>query len=289
MLLAQVSDPTPWQWHPHPQTWLLVIGLVIAYVWVVTVLGPKRTRDGEPVATTKQKAAFLAGTLLLLVAEEWPLHDLAEDYLFSAHMVQHMLLAFVVPPLLLLGTPSWLLRSLLGTKLRFRVIRFLTRPLIALVLFNVAIVAMHWVVIVNLQSRSQIFHVGFHLVLLGSALLMWSVVIGPLPELNRLSAPGKMLYLFLQSIVPTVPASFLTFAGEPMYSVYEAAPRLWGLSAGTDQMIAGLIMKLGGGALLWSVITVMFFKWHAHEEAQEVDEISWEDFERELQAWDMRK
>jgi putative membrane protein len=288
MLLAQAS-PDPWRWHPHPQTWLLVIVLVIAYVWAVTVLGPKRARDGERVATTKQKAAFLSGILFLLVAEEWPLHDLAEDYLFSAHMVQHMLLAFVVPPLLLLGTPAWLLRSLLGTNVRFRIVRFLTRPLVALVLFNAAIVAMHWVVIVDLQSRSQIFHVGFHLVLLGSALLMWSVVIPPLPELKRLSPPGKMLYLFLQSIVPTVPASFLTFASDPLYPFYEAAPRVWGLSAGVDQMIAGLIMKLGGGALLWSVITVMFFKWHAQEEAQDVQEISWEDFERELQAWNMRK
>jgi putative membrane protein len=285
--MPQAQDP--WQWHPHPQTWILVVGLMVAYVSAVTVLGPKRAHDGEPVATTKQKVAFFLGVLFLLLAEEWPLHDLAENYLFSAHMVQHMLLAFVVPPLLLLGTPAWLLRSLLGTNLRFRIVRFLTRPLVALVLFNAAIVAMHWVVVVDLQARSAVFHLGFHLALLAAALLMWAVVIAPLPELNRLSAPAKMLYLFLQSIVPTVPASFLTFASEPMYRVYEEAPRVWGLDAGVDQMIAGLIMKLGGGALLWSVITVMFFKWHAKEEAQDVDELSWEDFERELHAWNMRK
>jgi putative membrane protein len=265
------------------------MGLVIAYVYAVTVLGPKRVAPGQLAATTKQKAAFLLGAFFLLVSEEWPLHDLAERYLFSAHMVQHLILSLIVPPLLLVGTPAWLLRGLIGKNIRFRIVRFLTRPLVALVLFNAAIVAMHWVVVVDLQARSQVFHFGFHLVLLATGLMMWTVVVAPLPELNRLSTPAKMLYLFLQSIVPTVPASFLTFASDPLYPVYEAAPRVWGLSAGVDQMIAGLIMKLGGGALLWSVITVMFFKWHAREEAQDVDEVTWEDFERELEVWDMRK
>jgi len=148
---------------------------------------------------------------------------------------------------------------------------------------------MHWPLVVNLQSSNTPFHLFFHMMLLGAGLLMWSVVVAPLPELNRLSEPAKMLYLFLQSVVPTVPASFLTFADRPLYSFYESAPRLWGLSAGTDQMMAGLLMKLGGGLLLWSVITVMFFKWSAKEDAQDEREVSWDDFERELEVWDMRK
>jgi putative membrane protein len=276
-------------WHVHPETWLSVMALVIGYVWAVTVLGPKRTRRGEVVATTRQKACFLLGVLTIWIAESWPLHDLAEDYLFSAHMVQHLMFAFVAPPLLILGTPRWLLRSMLGTGVRLKVARFLTRPLIALVLFNGAIAIMHWVAVVDLQARSTAFHLGFHGVLIGTGLLMWSVVIGPLPELNRLSDPAKMLYLFLQSIVPTVPASFLTFARESMYGVYETAPRLWGLSAHTDQMIAGLIMKIGGGLLLWSIITVMFFRWNAKEEAQQEEDVTWDDFERELEIWNLRK
>jgi hypothetical protein len=64
---------------------------------------------------------------------------------------------------------------------------------------------------------------------------------------------------------------------------------IWGIDAVTDQRIAGLIMKLGGGLLLWSVIAYMFFKWNAREEAQRSEEVTWEDFERELEVWDMRK
>jgi putative membrane protein len=75
-----------------------------------------------------------------------------------------------------------------------------------------------------------------------------------------------MGYLFLQSLIPTIPASFLTFADEPVFPVYETLPRLWGLSVLDDQLIAGLIMKIGGGAVLWTAIAVIFFKWAFEEE-----------------------
>ncbi|MGH2788585.1 MAG: cytochrome c oxidase assembly protein [Actinomycetota bacterium] len=280
------SLPAP---HFHLEVWALVVGLSLAYVLAITYLGPRRAPPGAPPATGGQKIAFFLGVLSLWAGEEWPLHELAEDYLFSAHMVQHLLFAFVAPPLLLVGTPPWLLRSLIGRGTRFRVVRFLTRPIPALLLFNAAIAAMHWSTVVNLQVQSDAFHVAFHGVLIGAGLLMWAVVIAPLPELRRLAEPARMFYLFLQSVVPTVPASFLTFSSGVLYTAYAEAPRMWGIDAVTDQRMAGLIMKLGGGLLLWSVITYMFFKWNAKEEAQREEEVTWDDFERELEVWDMRK
>jgi putative membrane protein len=103
----------------------------------------------------------------------------------------------------------------------------------------------------------------------------------------------QMLYLFLQSILPTVPASFLTFGSKPLYSFYETVPRLYGWSALSDQQVAGLIMKLVGGFYLYSVIAVIFFRWYADEErvderarereAGGADEtLYWDDVEREL-------
>jgi putative membrane protein len=289
VLFAQAPEPSPWDWHPHPETWALIAGLVLLYGLAITYVGPRKVRLDETVATTGQKTAFALAALALFVGQEWPLHDLAEDYLFSAHMVQHILFAFVVPPLLLLGLPPWLLRMLLGRGARFKIVRFLTRPIPALLLFNAAVAAMHWSVIVDLQSRSQLFHLGFHVVLISTGLLMWSVVVAPLPELRRLSEPARMLYLFLQSVIPTVPSSFLTFSSGVMYASYEDAPRVWGLDLVTDQRIAGLIMKIGGGLLLWSAIAYMFFKWNAKEESGQAEEVTWDDFERELEAWNMRK
>jgi putative membrane protein len=93
-----------------------------------------------------------------------------------------------------------------------------------------------------------------------------------------------MLYLFLQSIVPTVPASFLTFGSSPLYSFYEHAPRIWALSALTDQRIAGLVMKLVGGLILWSVIAVLFFKWYLLEQRGDWDELRWRDVERDVRS-----
>ena len=118
---------------------------------------------------------------------------------------------------------------------------------------------------------------------------MWWPVVDPLPGFGRLSEPGKMLYLFGQSILPTVPASFLTFASSPIYSSYASFPRLWGISAVNDQMVAGLIMKIVGGLLLWIVIAVIFFRWHASEDREQDDPVSWEDFEQDLRVWDLRR
>ncbi len=170
-----------------------------------------------------------------------------------------------------------------------KVARVVTRPMFGLLLFNGVIVFTHWPWLVDLSLRSELTHFSLHTLLFTSAAIMWWPVVDPLPELSRLSPPGKMLYLFLQSIVPTVPASFLTFADSPIYEFYATVPRLWGIDVVTDQRMAGLIMKIGGGLLLWLVITYLFFRWNAAEERQEVDEVSWEDFERGLQTWELRQ
>ena len=155
--------------------------------------------------------------------------------------------------------------------------------------FNATIALTHWPAIVNLAVRSEPAHLVLHGALFVTALAMWWPVLPPLPETGGLSYPAKMLYLFLQSIVPTVPASFLTFANSVIYDSYASLPHPW-ISAVDDQMIAGLIMKVGGGLLLWSIITVMFFRWNAKEQRDEAEpELTWEDFERDLEVWDLRK
>ena len=127
-----------------------------------------------------------------------------------------------------------------------------------------------------------------HAVLLGSAVLMWMPVASPLPEIRRIKPPAQMLYLFLQTIVPTVPASFLTFNDRPLYRIYASFPRLWGVSALTDQQTAGLIMKIVGGLFLWLVIGLIFFRWYANEERRDKQErdgvLLWDDVEQELLA-----
>jgi putative membrane protein len=271
-----------WTWHPHPDVWLLVAVMLGGYSLALRRLGPSHVPPGEPAATRGQIVAFTAGVLTIWVASDWPVHDLSEGSMYSVHMFQHLLLSLVAPPLLFGGTPAWLLRSLLGRGLLLRLVRQATRPFVALVLFNGVLVLTHWPAIVGASVRSEPAHFGLHALVFLSALAMWSPVVNPLIELPHLSSPGQMLYLFLQSIVPTVPASFLTFADTPIYDVYAGLPKIWGIDAVTDQRIAGLLMKIAGGFILWGFIAVRFFQWFAREEREGVDEVAWEGIERTL-------
>lgn len=241
-----------------------------------------RKHAPEPVSR-RQKLLFAGGVLSIWFALDYPMHEISERYLYSAHTVQHVLLSLVGPPLLILGAPPWMLRRLLGRGLRLEMARRLTRPLPALLIFNGVIAAIHWPLLVAAMSRNELVHIAVHTAVMGSALLMWTPVLSPLLELPQLSYPGRMFYLFLQSIVPTVPASFLTFASQPFYRLYAEAPRIVGISALEDLQIAGLIMKIGAGFILWGTIAVLFFKWYSLEQKVEgLDVMAWREVDREL-------
>ena len=275
---------SPWAWTPHPDVWLLIVVLGGGYAYAVRRIGPRRVGPGQRAASGAQIGAFGAGLTALWVGADWPVHDLAEGYLYSVHMVQHLLFTLLAPPLLLLGTPAWLAREILQPPAVFRVVRYLARPVPALAAFNALLVITHWPALVDFTLRSEPAHFAAHAAIFSTALLMWCPVVGPLPEFRLQSPPAQMLYLFLQSIVPTVPASFLVFAERPIYRFYESVPRLWGLSAGEDQRIAGLLMKLGGGLLLWTVITVVFFRWLAAEEESDEQARHWRSLERDVET-----
>jgi putative membrane protein len=250
-------------WHVHPTVWLVVAGL-----WTGYHVGLRRAgAEGGQRATPAQRRLWAAGVLTLWVAADWPIHDLAERYLYSVHMVQHLLLSLVAPPLLLLGTPDWFARWLLRPRWLFTTVRQLSRPFFALMLFNTYLVFTHWPTMVTISLHSEWAHFALHTGLLLTALLMWMPVLSPLPEIKRLPPPAQMFYLFLQSVVPTVPASFLTLTDNVIYRAYIHLPKLWGLSTIEDQRIAGLLMKLLGGAILWGFIAASFFRWAYREQA----------------------
>jgi putative membrane protein len=260
-------------WHTHADVWLLLGGLALLYAWAARATPPTR----------RQATTFAAGVLALLVASDWPVHDLAEGYLYSVHMVQHLIFSLVAPPLLLLGLPAPMLDRALGHGMPRAVIRKLARPVPALVIFNAVMVASHWPMWVDATLRHHPLHFAAHAVLLGAGFLMWMSIVSPLEDMPQLHPLAKMMYLFLQSILPTVPASFLTLGSSPLYHYYEHVPRLWGLSALTDQQIAGVIMKVIGGLYLWLVIVVVFFRWYAREEDRDdSDVLTWDQVEREL-------
>jgi len=274
----------------HPDVWVLVAALIGGYWWMCR--GERARNAGNPLAeeptTRRQRGIFGAGVLMLWLGADWPIHDVAEGSLYSAHMIQHMLFTFGAAPLLLLGTPAWMLRRLIRPAPLGRIVRTMSRPLPAIIFFNTALVFTHWPAIVTASVGSEWVHLSLHVLIMASAFAMWMPVASPVMEIPRLTYPGQMIYLFLQSLVPTVPASFLTFGTTPLYAVYVDMPKLWGISPMTDQLSAGLIMKIAGGFILWGVIAALFFKWYTIEHSEGIDVLAMSKLDRELNRGTIR-
>jgi putative membrane protein len=188
------------------------------------------------------------------------------------HMVQHLVLTLVMPPLFLLATPTWLARAVVGEGAFAAWLRRFAKPVVAGLLFNATVALTHWPTIVNTSVEIGPFHYVVHLVVVTTAFLMWMPVCGPIPEW-RISQPAQMVYLFVMSILPTVPAGWLTFADRAVYDAYDHSQRLWGISVVDDQQMAGLVMKTAGGLYLWGVIASIFFRWAAQHERTEREEM----------------
>ncbi len=268
----------PWRFQPHIEVWLLVAVIAGGYWYAAARIGPTAVAPGEAVVTRRQVLWFTAGLVTLWAASDWPLHDVSERYLYSAHMLQHMMLSYFMPPMILLGTPTWLLRLIVGDGGLYSALRFLAKPVVAGVLFNVAVMVTHIPGVVNASvDGPPITHYALHTMVVLLSFLMWMCVCGPLPEL-RLRTPATMIYLFAQSIVPTVPAGWLTFAEGAVYKAYDRPDRLWGISVTDDQQLAGVIMKVGGSVFLWTLVGYLFFcrfakNWNADNSYRRIDRI----------------
>lgn len=243
---------------------LLFAGL---YLWAV---GPLRRRYGwgEPPGAGRV-TALLGGTAILFLSLNGPIHDLSDNYLFSAHMVQHMLITLVVPPLFLLGTPPWLLRPLLRPGPLRRIAGFVTSPFVAFTIYNVVFIAWHFPAAYNLALVNHDVHIVQHLSFIAAAVIMWWPIAGPITNLSRLSSPLQLLYIFALGLPMSVVAAFISLSGSVVYEFYEAAPRVFALSALEDQQVGGLIMWVPGMLIFWSAMTVVFFRWARREEREE--------------------
>ncbi len=251
-------DLNPWRFQSHVEVWVLVVALLASYFYAIRVLGPRVVGSGT-VVTRKQVWAFVWAIALLWLASDWPIHDISEEYLYSVHMFQHMVLSYFVPPLVLLSLPRWLYDVAIEKSSIGPFVRFATKPVVAGLFFNIVVMTTHIPALVNQSVSNGPLHYTLHVLVVTGALLMWSPVCGPVIE-RRLSYGGRMIYLFLMSVVPTVPAAWLTFAEGVVYKHYDIPVRVWGLSVTTDQQLAGAIMKTGGSIFLWSIIVFLFFR-----------------------------
>lgn len=254
-------------WQAHLEVWLLTSGLIGLGVYAAKVIQPKAIAAGEAPITRAQAGWFWFSVLIFWISADFPIHDIAEQRLYSVHMVQHAFLTIVFPPAILLATPTWLARLIIGEGGFKRFVYFWARPGPALLVNIVLTIITHWAWVVNNSVDNAWLHYGVHTLMVFSSLLVWMIVCGPIPEL-RGTPPVKILVLVLLSIIPVIPAAFLTAAEEILYQGYNQPIRLWGLSVMEDQQLAGVVMKVISGTYIWVIIAVIFFRWSLSQRSE---------------------
>jgi putative membrane protein len=230
-----------WDWEPS-----VIVGcgaLAIGYIAVVRKRGLSRM------------PYFLAGVVLLLLDLVSPIDTLADRYLFSAHIVQHFLLALVIPPLLLLGTPAFELRGL--AKLE----RVIGQPPVSWLLGVGTMLAWHIPALFNAALASDGLHIFQHLSFLITGTIFWWPILGPLED-RRLPALPAVSYLFSACVCCSLLGAFLTFGPVGLYPAYTG---YMGLDAKSDQQLGGLLMWVPGCFVYLSVILATFRRWYAQE------------------------
>jgi putative membrane protein len=212
---------------------------------------------------------FVYAVIAVLVALASPLHDLGEEYLFTAHMAQHLLLTLVMPPLLLASVTPDMVRPLVRPVWAFRIARFATRPVITFLLCNLVFAVAHLPNLYDLTLRDHDVHVVEHVLFMGTALLLWWPLLSPLPELPRSSYAVQLLYIFLQVLPGSLIGGLITNTERPIYPFYAAAPRIVDLNPVQDQQLGAIVMWVGGGTFWLVAFTVVFFLWAGKDMAEE--------------------
>ncbi len=252
--------PVPLHWHTEPLLLVLIIGTGWAYALLT---GPLRAKffPGQSLSGRKP-VCFYAGLLIAYLTVGSPLDQLGEDFLFSAHMVQHMLLVYAIPPLLLYGTPSWLADATLGWAPLRKVWRVLSHPVFAGLLFTFLYTVWHVPDAYELALREKWAHVLEHWMMFGPALLMWWAILSPSKLLPSISYGSRMLYIFVLMVGQLPVFAFLTLSDAVLYPTYEFAPRIFDIDPLQDQILGGLIMKITNMVVSLLVLGISFYRWY---------------------------
>ena len=239
----------------------VIIGCVVLAIVYVIACRPDFSRAGW----------FMVGDLVMLLALISPLDVLADDYLFSAHMLQHMLLVLAVPPLLILGIPRDLAASIVRVRWLGAAERALRNPMLAWTLGMLALWIWHLPRFYDATLASEPLHIFEHLVFLVTATIFWWPVMSPL-EASRMNHGAALAYLGAAMLVTGVLGILITFAPVGEYTAYlhpqdelgilDGLRHSWGLTTEADQEFGGLLMWVPGGLVYLAAIMAVLARWY---------------------------
>lgn len=249
--------------HWHNEPWL--VGGLVALGWLWAVLaGPWRMRLAPGTPFPRGHAVrFYLGLLSFYLAVGSPLDQIAERFLFSAHMLQHQLLVYPAAILFLLGLPHWMIDPVLSRPGLQRVLRFFTHPVICGLIYTIVVSVWHRPDLYDLALRSKLVHVLEHLMFFGAALWYWWPLISPSRVFPPAGHAVQMLYIIGVIIGMTPIFAYITFSSDILYPTYEFAPRLFAdFSPADDQLLAGVMMKILGMLVSFATFAVVFYRWY---------------------------
>lgn len=254
------------RWNLAPS---ILIGTLLVAGLYLYALGPYHRRCYAHIPVQRgQTIAFLLGLAMLLLALISPLDELGDDYLFCAHMLQHLCLTTFGPPLLLLGTPGWMLARLLERRSMALLLTGLTSASLAFLLYNADFLLWHLPSLYNATLENEALHICEHMTFLVFGLLSWWPILGPTTRLPRPGPGGQILYLFFMGMPAVLLGAGLTFA-PPLYAPYLAAPIVWGISHALDQQLGGLLMWVPVNLFYIVIMSALFLRWMQQLEARQ--------------------
>ncbi len=252
-------------WHNEP----FLTGGLIFLGWLYAILtGPWRSRlaPGQPYPRTKA-IRFYGALACFYLAVGSPLDQYAERYLLSAHMLQHQIIMYPAAILFLLGLPDWIVSPVTGRKSLHTLFRIMTNPLVCGALFVSVITAWHLPFMYDWALQNRPIHIIEHFMMFGVSLLYWWPLLSPSKEFPPMSYAAQMLYLPGLIIGMTPLFAYITFSTDILYPTYEFAPRISGLDAAGDQLLAGCMMELIGMAVSMTAFATCFYRWYQAGEA----------------------
>jgi len=250
-------------WHNEP----FLVGGLIFLAWLYAVLtGPLRPQlaPGAPYPR-RQAFKFYAALQCFYIGVGSPLDQIAERYLLSAHMLQHQILIYPAAILFLLGLPDWLVRPVTGRPALRSPLKVLTSPLVCGAVYTSVMTGWHLPALYDWALQNRGVHIAEHFMMFGSALMFWWPLYSPSAEFPPMKYAWQMLYLPAVTIAMTPVFAYITFSSDVLYPTYEYAPRICSLSAASDQLLAGVMMKLGGMSVMMIAFGVAFYRWYQED------------------------
>ncbi len=265
-VLVGATDPQL-QWLPDPGVLAPIALLVFVYV---RRFRAARREEGGRGAGWPQALAFAAGIFALLLAVASPIDGLGEDYLFSAHMVQHVLLGDIAPALLLLSLSRVIMRP--ATRRLNGIERKLGRfasPWTGLALWLSLMYFWHVPALYDAALENPIVHLLEHVSFFTAGVCVWWPLIQPVPMRRPLKGFQTVGYIGAAKFGLAALGLYLTWSSSVFYPYYEQVPRIWGLSAIADQNAGGAIMMVEQSITFVIALTVLFARMLKQSEIDE--------------------